>query len=83
MHAHLKRHERTQQTGKPNRKPELPNRTGQNRKAELPKQETEGGLLLKQWELGVQHPKEFALGPNSAVEHAGAVHFGPTRLGLV
>ena len=40
-------------------------------------------LLLKQWELDVQHPKEFALGPNSAVEHAGAIHFGPTRLGLV
>ena len=39
--------------------------------------------LLKQWELDVQDPKEFALGPNFDVEHASAIHFGPTRLGLV
>ena len=39
-------------------------------------------LLLKQWELDVQDPKEFALGPNFDAEHAGAVHFGPTQLGL-
>ena len=39
--------------------------------------------LLKQWELDVQDPEEFALGPNFDVEHAGAIHFGPTRLGLV
>ena len=40
-------------------------------------------LLLKQWELDVQHPKEFALAPHLDAEHAGAIHLGPTRLGWV
>ena len=40
-------------------------------------------LLLKQWELDVQDPTKSALGPDFDVERAGAIHFGPTRLGLV
>ena len=30
-----------------------------------------------------RNPTQFALGPHLDVEHAGAIHFGPNRLGLV